>query len=232
MRIRHSAAFLGAALLLSACGGTGSSNAALDTDDQKASYGIGLDMGRSLAPAQGRLDMAAFSKGIEDAMAGAEPALTQEVIQAALQAFSQSIMEAQQAEQAAAGEKNKAEGEAYLAENGARDGVTTTESGLQYEVLTQGDGPMPTAEDRVRVHYRGTLVDGTEFDSSLGGEPAEFGVGGVISGFGEALQLMPVGSKYRFVIPSDLAYGPGGSGGGIGPNATLVFELELLGILE
>ena len=119
MRIRHSAALLGAALILSACGGTGSGNAALDTDDQKASYGIGFDMGRNLEPAHGRLDMAAFTKGIEDAMAGEEPALTQDVIQAALQAFSESIMAAQQAEQAAVGEKNKADGEAYLAENGA-----------------------------------------------------------------------------------------------------------------
>ena len=233
MRIRHSAALLGAALVLSACGGTGSGNAALDTDDQKASYGIGLDMGRNLAPAKGRLDMAAFTKGVEDAMAGVDPALDQDEIQTALQAFSQSIMEAQQAEQSAASERNKAEGEAFLAENGAKEGVTTTESGLQYEVLRQGDGPRPTADDQVRINYKGTLIDGTQFDSSYDrGEPAVFGVGGVISGFSEALQLMPVGSHFRVVIPSDLAYGPQGTGGDIGPNATLIFEIELLDIVE
>ena len=233
MRIRHSAVLFGAALLLTACGGTGSSNAALDTDDQKASYGIGLDMGRSLEPAKGRLDMPAFTKGVHDAMEGVDPALEQDVIQAAIQAFSQSIMEAQQAEQAAAGETNKAEGEAYLAENGAREGVTTTESGLQYEVLREGDGPRPTAEDQVSINYKGTLIDGTEFDSSYSrGEPAVFSVGGVIPGFSEALQLMPVGSQFRVVIPGDLAYGAQGAGGDIGPNATLIFEIELLEIVQ
>ncbi|HKJ03476.1 MAG TPA: FKBP-type peptidyl-prolyl cis-trans isomerase, partial [Longimicrobiales bacterium] len=224
MRIRHSAALLGAVLLSAACGGSGSSNASLDTDDQKASYGIGLDMGRSLAPAKGRLDMAAFTRGVEDAMAGTDPALEQDVIQTALQAFSQSIMEAQQAEQAASGEKNKAEGEAYLAQNGAKEGVVTTESGLQYEVLREGDGPRPTADDQVRINYKGTLIDGTQFDSSYDrGEPAVFSVGGVITGFSEALQLMPVGSQFRFVIPGDLGYGAQGTGGDIGPNATLIF---------
>jgi FKBP-type peptidyl-prolyl cis-trans isomerase len=233
MRIRHSAALLGAALFLTACSATGAGNAALDTDDQKASYGIGLDMGRSLEPAKGRLDMAAFTKGIQDAMAGTEPALTQDVIQTALQAFSQSIMEAQQAEQSAAGEKNKSEGEAYLASNGAKEGVVTTESGLQYEVLREGDGPRPTADDRVSVNYKGTLIDGTQFDSSYDrGEPAEFSVGGVIPGFSEALQLMPVGSQFRVTIPGDLAYGPQGAGGDIGPNATLIFEIELLAIVQ
>ena len=108
----------------------------------------------------------------------------------------------------------------------------TTESGLQYEVLEPGDGDSPTAEDRVRIHYTGTLVDGTEFDTSRDGEPAVFGVGGVIPGFAEGLQLMQEGSTYRFVIPSDLAYGPQGSGGTIGPDATLIFEVELLEIVD
>ena len=229
MRFRHPAALVGAALLLSACSG-GSAPAALDTDDQKASYGIGLDMGRSLEPAQGRLDIPAFLKGVEDAMSGAEPALEQEAIQTALQAFSQSIMEAKQAEQDQVGETNRAAGEAYLAENGAKEGVTTTESGLQYEVLREGDGPRPTADQEVRIHYRGTLIDGKEFDASYGGEPAVFPVGQVIPGFSEALQLMTVGSHYRVVIPGNLAYGPAGAGNDIGPNATLIFEIELLGI--
>lgn len=233
MRNRHSAALLGAALLMSACGGSDSSSARLETDDQKASYGIGLDMGRNLAPARNHLDMAAFRRGIEDALAEREPALPQEEIQTALQAFSQTVMEEQQAERTASAETNRTEGEAYLAENGAKEGVTTTESGLQYEVLEPGDGPRPTTEDQVRIHYRGTLIDGTSFDSSYDrGEPATFQVSGVIPGFTEALQLMPVGSKYRIVIPSDLAYGAQGAGQDIGPNATLIFEIELLEIVQ
>lgn len=130
------------------------------------------------------------------------------------------------------GAANREAGEAYLAENGAREGVTTTESGLQYEVLEEGDGPSPGPDDQVRIHYRGTLPDGTEFDSSYDGEPVVFGVGGVIPGFSEGLQLMEVGSSYRFVIPSDIAYGPQGSGGVIGPDATLIFEVELFEIVE
>ena len=142
-------------------------------------------------------------------------------------------MEAQQAEQTAAAEKNKTEGETYMAENGAKDGVVTTESGLQYEVLREGDGPRPTADDQVSVNYKGTLIDGTQFDSSYDrGEPVVFQVGGVIAGFSEALLLMPVGSQFRVVIPGDLAYGPQGAGGEIGPNATLIFEIELLDIVE
>ena len=228
MRHRNLAVLLGAAALVSACQSEGT--ATLETEDQKASYAIGLDMGRSLAPAEGRLDMAAFTQGLKDAMAGEEPRIAQEELQAAVQALGAAIQEEQQRERAELGEKNRSEGAAYLAENGARDGVTTTESGLQYEVLEAGDGPMPAAEDMVTLHYRGTFIDGTEFDSSYErGEPATFGVGGVIPGFSEALQLMPVGSKYRVVIPSELAYGPQGQGE-IGPDATLVFEIELLSI--
>ncbi|GMV04414.1 MAG: peptidyl-prolyl cis-trans isomerase [Gemmatimonadota bacterium] len=233
MRLPTRGGLLAAALLLTACGGTGSGPATLETDDQKASYGIGLDMGRSLEPAKGRLDLAAFQKGIEDAMSGAEPALDQAAIQDAIQVFSQSIMEARQKEQDELGQKNQAEGEAYLAQNGAREGVVTTESGLQYEVLREGDGPRPTNGQQVRLHYKGTLIDGKEFDSSYSrNEPAVFPVGGLIAGFNEALELMPVGSHWRIVIPGDLAYGPGGTGQDIGPNATLIFEIELLEIVE
>lgn len=231
MRIRQPLVLLGGALLLSACSG-GKAPATFETDDQKASYGIGLDMGRSLAPAKGRLDMPAFLKGVEDALAGAEPALADSVVQAAIQNFSKSIMEAQQAERATAADKNKADGEKYLAENGAKQGVTTTASGLQYEVLTEGTGPKPTAEQQVRLHYRGTLIDGKEFDSSYGKDPVVFPVSGLIPGFSEALQLMNVGSKFRVVIPGDIAYGPSGAGEDIGPNATLVFEIELLEIVQ
>ena len=140
---------------------------------------------------------------------------------------------AQQQQFEEATERNIAEGQAYLAENGQREGVVITESGLQYEVLTQGDGPRPSATQQVSVNYRGTLIDGTEFDSSYErGEPATFPVNRVIGGWTEALQLMSVGSKYRLVIPSNLAYGERGSGPTIGPNATLIFEVELLAIVE
>jgi FKBP-type peptidyl-prolyl cis-trans isomerase len=218
-------------VLTTACAESGgSSSAALDTEAQQASYGIGLNMGQNLQPAEGRLDMSAFLRGVEDAMAGNEPALEQEVIQTALNAFSQAINEEMAAEQEAAAAENLAAGAAFLAENQAREGVTVTESGLQYEVLEEGSGARPGPTDMARLHYRGTLIDGTEFDSSIGGAPAEFGVGGVIPGFSEALQLMPVGSKYRVVIPSDIAYGPQGSQS-IGPNSVLIFEIELIEIL-
>ena len=232
MRHWHSGAILSATLLLSACG-SGTGSASLETDDQKASYGIGMDVGSNLLAAKSRLDMAAFQKGLEDALAERDGAVPQEELQTAIQAFSQAVMEEQQQQQEEAGAKNLEEGEAYLAENGAKEGVTTTESGLQYEVLTEGEGSPPAAADRVSIHYRGSLIDGKEFDSSYDrGEPAVFGVGGVIPGFAEALQLMGVGGHYRFVIPSDLAYGPNGSGPDIGPNATLIFEIELLEIVE
>jgi FKBP-type peptidyl-prolyl cis-trans isomerase len=232
MRHWHSGAILSATLLLSACG-SGTGSASLETDNQKASYGIGMDVGSNLLAAKSRLDMAAFQKGLEDALAEREGAVPQEEIQTALQAFSQAVMEEQQQQQEEAGAKNLEEGQAYLAENGAKEGVTTTESGLQYEVLREGEGPSPTAGDRVSIHYRGSLIDGKEFDSSYErGEPAVFGVGGVIPGFSEALQLMGVGAHHRIVIPSELAYGPNGSGPDIGPNATLIFEIELLEIVE
>jgi FKBP-type peptidyl-prolyl cis-trans isomerase len=220
-----------AAFLFAGC--SAAPEARLDTEDQQASYAIGLDMGSSLAPAQGMLDVPALMKGIEDAINEIDPAIDQETRQAALQAFSGRVREAQMARMEEEGAANREAGAAYLAENAAREGVTTTESGLQYEVLQAGDGPTPGADDQVRIHYRGTLTDGTEFDSSYErGQPAVFGVGGVIPGFSEGLQLMEVGSSYRFVIPSDIAYGPQGSGGVIGPDATLIFEVELLEIVE
>lgn len=230
MRLKNLGVAACATLALAACGG---SEAALDTEDQQASYAIGLDMGNSLAPAGDLLDLDAFMKGIQDAMTEAEPAMDQEQLQAALQGFSERVRETQMAEMEALGEVNREAGEAYLETNAAREEVTVTESGLQYEVLEPGDGPSPTDDDQVTIHYRGTLVDGTEFDSSYErGEPATFGVGGVIPGFSEGLKLMNVGSRYRFVIPSDLGYGPQGAGGDIGPDATLIFEVELLEIVE
>jgi FKBP-type peptidyl-prolyl cis-trans isomerase len=218
------------ALTLGACTGQGGTPS-LETEDQKASYGIGLNMGSQLAPAGAKLDMDAFLAGIRDGMDRKDPALPQEEIQTALQAFSAAVNAAESERLTAEGETNRAEGEAFLAENAEKEGVMVTESGLQYEVLRPGEGPMPGPQDQVRIDYRGTLIDGTQFDSSYDrGEPATFGVGGVIPGFSEGLQLMQVGSQYRFFIPGDLAYGPRGAGTDIGPNAALIFEVELLEI--
>ena len=201
-------------------------NASLESDDQKASYGIGLNVGTQLADSRDRLDRAAFMRGVEDAMQGSQPAIPRTEIQPALEAFAQEIQTAAAAAREEAATANLEAGESFLAENADRSEVTVTESGLQYEVLEEGDGPSPAASDEVEVHYTGTLIDGTEFDSSRGGDPAVFGVGAVIPGFAEALQLMSVGSRYRVWIPSALAYGPQGSGPVIGPNSVLVFDLE------
>jgi FKBP-type peptidyl-prolyl cis-trans isomerase len=232
MRIRSLALVATIGLAVSACQApAGSGNVSLETDDQRASYALGQDLGRNLGSAGERIDLDALVKGFRDQLAEAEPQIPVEEQQTALQAFGQSVQQARQAEAEAAAEENAAEGEAYLAENAERSEVSVTESGLQYEVIEEGDGPTPGADDVARLHYTGTLIDGTEFDSSRGGEPAEFAVGQVIPGFSEAIQLMPVGSTYRVVIPSDLAYGPQGTGGPIGPNETLIFEIELLDIV-
>lgn len=205
----------------------------LRTEDQKASYGIGLQMGEQLQAAEGRIDVNAFMAGFRDGMAGRDPALSQDEIEAALMALGEAIQEEEMARYAEEAERNAREGAAFLEENRAKEGVQVTESGLQYEVLREGEGERPSLEDQVSIHYRGTLIDGTQFDSSYDrGEPAVFGVGGVISGFAEALQLMPEGSHYRVFIPSELGYGPQGSGRIIGPNATLIFEIEFLEIVE
>lgn len=231
MRHRFVAALAAVVLGAAACQSGG--EVSLESNDAKASYAIGQDVGRNLKPASSHLDMDAFIKGMKDMLEGADPALDPAELQAAVAQFSTEVRAEQEEERAAQAEANRAAGEAFLAENGAKEGVVTTESGLQYEVLEEGDGPMPTDTDRVRIHYRGTLTDGTEFDSSYErGAPAVFSVGGVIPGFTEALKLMKVGSKYRVAIPSALAYGPGGSGDVIGPDATLIFEIELLEIVE
>jgi len=215
-------------LVLGACqGGTPS----LDTDDQKASYGIGHQMGGQLLPAESRIDLDAFLAGVRDGIAGNEPSIDQAEIQAAIQALSEAVSADEMERMNAEGEANVAAGEAFLAENAQKEGVMVTASGLQYEILREGDGAIPLPEDQITIHYTGTLIDGTEFDSSYGGEPATFFVGQVIAGFSEGLQLMKVGSHFRFFIPGDLGYGPGGGAGGvIGPNALLIFEVELLEI--
>jgi FKBP-type peptidyl-prolyl cis-trans isomerase len=228
------AALLGASAVLAACsqGGTPSfESAALDTNDQKASYGIGMNVGSQIAAARDRIDRAAFMRGIEDGLEGNDPAISDAEMQAILATFGSEIEAAAAEERAREGEENAAAGQAFLTQNGLRDGVTTTDSGLQYEVLRSGDGARPGPQSVVRVHYRGTLVDGTEFDSSYDGEPAVFSAGGLIPGFSEGLQLMPVGSHYRIAIPANIAYGSSGSGP-IGPNETLIFEIELLEIVD
>lgn len=205
------------------------SDVKLETVEQKASYGIGLQMGQQLAGSglEG-LNVDAIAKGIATALAGNMPEIEVDEINNALRELH---MKAEEVRQAAAKEA-AAEGEAFLAENAKREEVTVTESGLQYEVLVEGNGEIPTSDKHVRVHYHGTLIDGTKFDSSVErGQPAEFPVTGVIKGWVEALQMMPVGSKWKLYIPQDLAYGERGAGAAIPPFAALVFEVELLDIL-
>ena len=209
-------------------------SASLETDDEIASYGFGLDIGLSLEPTVTHLDRDALMRGILDALDGTDPAISQAELVEVTQRVSTLIREEQAAEFEAMTESNRVAGEEFLAENATKEGVTVTASGLQYEVLLAGgtEGALPTPANRVSIQYRGTLIDGTEFDSSYSrGQPATFPVTGVIPGFSEGLQLMTVGSHYRFVIPSDMAYGPQGSGPDIGPNATLIFEIELIEVL-
>ena len=207
---------------------------ALTTPKQKASYAIGMNLGTGLHRQNVDVDNAALIQGVQDALAGGKTLLTEEEARAALMQLQSDMQAKQQAKAAQEGEANKKEGEAFLAANKSKEGVVTLPSGLQYKILTPGTGPKPTASDSVVCNYKGTLINGTEFDSSYKrGEPATFPVTGVIKGWTEALQLMPVGSKWQLVIPSDLAYGPRGTPGGpIGPNADLVFEVELISIKD
>jgi FKBP-type peptidyl-prolyl cis-trans isomerase FklB len=197
--------------------------------EQRVSYGVGRQLGDQLRNNPFKeFDVNAVQAGLADALAGAESQVSDELLNEAFSVVSKKL---QEQEQELAKVKAK-EGEKFLAENAKRDEVTVTESGLQYEVLTTGEGDKPNADSTVRVHYHGTLPDGTVFDSSYErGQPAEFPVNGVISGWTEALQLMPVGSKWKLSIPYNLAYGEQGSQGAIPPYATLVFDVELLDIL-
>lgn len=203
----------------------------LSTPQGPTSYALGVNIGSSLRADGITIDGDAFLKGVQDALTGAKPALSPQEMGALLTQL-QSDMRARKFEQQSkAAAANKSQGEAFLIANGAKPGVKTLASGLQYEVVTAGTGPVPKASDTVICHYRGTLIDGTEFDSSANhGGPASFPVEGVIAGWTEALQLMPVGSKWRLFIPSNLAYGERGAGEDIGPNAALVFDIELVAI--
>lgn len=201
----------------------------LSTLDQRLSYVIGLDMANRFKQDEIAIDTRALTQALVDSQAGEEPRLSEEEIRKTLQSFQEKQQAKRNEALAVVAEANKKEGEAFLAENGKKEGVVTLPSGLQYKVISAGEGPKPTISDTVSVHYRGTLIDGTEFDSSYKrGEPVSFPVTGVIAGWTEALQLMGEGAKWEIYIPSDLAYGPGGTSGPIGPNSTLVFEVELL----
>ncbi|WP_024929519.1 FKBP-type peptidyl-prolyl cis-trans isomerase [Methylophilus sp. OH31] len=199
----------------------------LDSLTQRLSYIVGENLAHQLKNDGLELDAEVVALAVKDVMSGQASRLSDDEKRSAVE----QVQQESQARQMAAHAKNKAEGEAYLADNAKKEGVTTTASGLQYKSLVTGSGAKPTTSDRVKVHYRGTLIDGTVFDSSYDrGEPIVFPVTGVIAGWVEGLQLMNVGSKFELTIPSNLAYGANGSGPVIGPDATLVFEVELLGI--
>lgn len=200
----------------------------LSTNELKGSYGIGLQMGQQIQSAFSGVSLAAAIAGVKDGFNNQEPRVQPEAINAAFQV----IQEQLQAEQKENAGKYAKEGEDFLAENAKRDEVTVTASGLQYEVLEAGSGEKPLATSTVRTHYRGTLINGEEFDSSYSrGEPTEFPVNGVIAGWTEALQLMPIGAKWKLFIPYQLAYGENGAGGAIGPYQALIFDIELIAIL-
>ncbi len=203
----------------------------LKDQKDKASYSIGYDIGETFKKQKIELNLDALVAGLKEALSGKEAALSKDEREKTLQAFQKEMMEKQIAASKEAAEKNKAEGEKFLEENKKKDGVKTTASGLQYKVLKEGSGAAPKETDTVVTNYRGTLIDGTEFDSSYKrNEPATFPVNRVIKGWTEALQLMKPGAKYQLFIPSSLAYGERGAGQTIGPNATLIFDVELLSI--
>jgi FKBP-type peptidyl-prolyl cis-trans isomerase len=206
----------------------------LTTDKQKSSYAIGMNWGTGLHHQEVDVDTAALLQGMKDGLAGGKTLMTEDEARAALTKLQTEMQTKQQAKAKADEGNNAKEGAAFLAANKSKPGVVTLPSGLQYKILTPGTGPKPTASDTVVCNYRGTLINGTEFDSSFKrNEPATFPVSGVIKGWTEALQLMGVGSKWQLFIPADMAYGARGTPGGpIGPNSTLIFEVELLSIKD
>lgn len=202
------------------------------TQKEKVSYSIGVDIGRNLKKQNININADMLARGMKDAFSGATLVMSEKDMETTLKTFQQEMMTKMEAQRKVVGEKNKKEGEAFLSANKNKEGVITLPSGLQYKVITNGTGSKPTKDQTVKVHYRGTLIDGSEFDSSYKrGEPVEFPVGQVIAGWVEALQMMSVGSKWQLFIPSDLAYGEQGNPrGGIGPNAVLIFDVELVSI--
>lgn len=223
MKIR----LISAAMLSAFCLNAYSADPKLNSEKQQFSYAIGFQIGQSLKQDQLELDPDALALAIKDVLSGGTLRLSLEEMKAAVDAFQQKQVKAQRE----IAEKNEKAGAAFLAANKKKSGVKELPSGLQYKILREGDGPMPKATDTVEVNYRGTLINGEEFDSSYRrGQPTSFTVNGVIPGWTEALQLMKKGAKWQLFIPSKLAYGPRGAGGAIGPNETLIFEVELLDI--
>lgn len=202
------------------------------TELERLSYALGLSMGNNFKSSGiEEMNIQEFAEGVAAVFEGVQPKMSYDEAKNVIRDFFMALEQKQNEAASKMGEVNKAAGEAFLAENAKRAEVKTTESGLQYEVITEGNGDKPVASDTVVVHYTGTLIDGTVFDSSVErGTPATFGVTQVIPGWVEALQMMQVGAKWRLYIPSDLAYGPRGAGGAIGPNSTLIFDVELLQI--
>lgn len=214
--------------------GTGAAKKAtpptLTTQKDKASYAIGLNIGTSMRKDSVDVDTSILLRGMKDGLAGAKPLLTDDEVKATMTALQADLRAKHEQKVEEEAETNKKKSDAYLAENKTKEGVVTLPSGLEYKVLVEGTGPKPTATDTVVCNYKGTFLDNTEFDSSYKrGKPATFPVSGIIKGWTEALQLMPVGSKWQLFIPPDLAYGPAGRPG-IAPNSTLLFEVELLSI--
>jgi FKBP-type peptidyl-prolyl cis-trans isomerase len=204
---------------------------ALQGEKEKLGYSIGMDIGATLRRQSVEVDVDSLTKGLKDSYTGGKTLLSEEESRETIVAYQKQVKEKQAEAMKELGERNKMEGEKFLAENGKKEGVKTLPSGLQYKVITPGTGKSPKLTDTVTTHYRGTLIDGKEFDSSYKrGEPATFPVSGVIAGWTEALQLMKEGAKWQIFLPPNLAYGERGAGRDIGPNATLVFEVELISV--
>jgi FKBP-type peptidyl-prolyl cis-trans isomerase len=204
---------------------------AFKTQKEKVSYAIGMEMGKGVKAQGLDVDPSILVQGMKDAMSGAKPQMSEEELRQVITALQQEMRQKQMQIQEAAAAENKTKGDAFLAENAKKDGVVALPDGLQYKILAAGQGKKPAETDTVLCNYKGTFLDGTEFDSSAqAGKPVPFEVKNVIPGFKEVLQLMPVGSKWQVFIPSSLAYGERGAGNAIGPNATLIFEIELVSI--
>ncbi len=223
-------ASLAVGLLLTAAGcGAGEKKIELNDQKSKVSYGIGMSLGADFKAQGIDIDPAVLAQAIKDVTSGGKTLMTEEEVRKVITDFQQELVAKQEAKAKEAGAKNLNDGAAFLAANSKKEGVVTLPSGLQYKIEKKGTGKKPTAKDSVTVHYKGTLIDGTEFDSSYKrGEPVSFPVGGVIPGWTEALQLMEEGSKWQLFIPASLAYGERGAGAQIGPNSTLIFDVELL----
>lgn len=231
MKIRMAVVVIG--ILLIGSGGYGQEQRELKDRKEKLSYVIGVDIGKALQKQGVAVDSDLVAKGIKDGASGGKLLLTDQEIQETMMAFQKEMLAKQEEANKQAGEKNKKEGQTFLEANKTKEGVTTLPSGLQYKVVKAGTGKKPKATDTVVTHYKGTLLDGTEFDSSYKrNQPATFKVNGVIRGWTEALQLMEEGAKWILYVPAALAYGDRGTGQKIGPHATLIFEVELISIQE